>query len=259
MSSEESREIDAARKRLSTAKVQAASASTNMESAKAMMAAAEIMMTNAQSQQASTAKELEEAGEALVEAEKRWEVIDTDEVPNSLEGNNNRRKVPSSPHDNAAGQASAATGRSHASNADISVAAGMDPSSSNVDKIMVEGCGFELGKIIVEGCGLSEVNGTYNRNLTLNLLAAPRYTKRGQWKGRTVNFVIKYSMRWYLGIYGTNGEFEFLYFSDVNPEKLVEGHNWFTTPPESGWRVNWIVDRFGMEPAPQMKVLRQGE
>jgi len=235
MSSEGSREIDAARKRLAAAKTQAASASTNMESAKAMMAAAEIMMTNAQSQIQSSSKELDDATIFLVEAEKRWEVIDIDEVPDSPEEKrkNKRRKVPSLPIvDVTTSQAPAAAIDARASTNAVAVGTA---TSSNVDKV------------IVEGCGLSEVNGTYDKKGLHN--GSPRYIRRGQWEGRTVQFVIRCTAsgkRWRLLVFDTDGNYiELLYKSHGNP----------TNPPKSGWKVK---DK-GVEPAPIMTILPQGE
>ena len=84
--------LEAARKRLSTAKTQATAASTNLESIKQML-------VNAQSMSDAADKEVKDAQTALDEAEKKFEVIDVDgdDDPDPTEGSNKRRKVSLSP------------------------------------------------------------------------------------------------------------------------------------------------------------------
>jgi len=87
MSSEGSREIEGARKRLAAAKTQVSSAKEMMKSVKALLNTAE--------------KEFNEAQTALDEAEKRWEVIDIDmddtDVSKNSSGSNKQRKVSPAP------------------------------------------------------------------------------------------------------------------------------------------------------------------
>mmetsp|Transcript_3874 Transcript_3874/g.6048 ORF Transcript_3874/g.6048 Transcript_3874/m.6048 type:complete len:237 (-) Transcript_3874:82-792(-) len=95
MTSEGSREIEAAKLRLATAEKQASSAVENMDSAKAMEEMAKKNMEIALSQLDASEKEVEEAETFLKEAEKRWEVIDVDSHAKSQENesNNKRRKI----------------------------------------------------------------------------------------------------------------------------------------------------------------------
>ena len=75
MTSEGSREIEAARKRLAAAKTQASAASKNMQSVEEIIAK---MRENAQSLVQSSSREVKEAEAMLEDAEKRWEVIEID-------------------------------------------------------------------------------------------------------------------------------------------------------------------------------------
>ena len=96
MSSEGSREIEAARKRLAAAKAQVTVASNNIEMITKML-------EGAQSQLVTSQKEAKEAEAMLKDAEKRWEVIDVDSDDDSKQGNegsNKRRKVSLSPQGN---------------------------------------------------------------------------------------------------------------------------------------------------------------
>ena len=75
--SEGGREVlEAARKRLATAKTQATAANTNLESIKQML-------VNAQSMSDAADKEVKDAQTALEEAEKKYEVISIDQEPES--------------------------------------------------------------------------------------------------------------------------------------------------------------------------------
>ena len=91
MSSEGSREIEGARKRLDAAKKQVSTAKMMMEQAKAMLNSAQTLSDTAD-------KEFKEAQTALEEAEKRWEVIDidadgTNDASMNDIGSNKQRKV----------------------------------------------------------------------------------------------------------------------------------------------------------------------
>ena len=86
MSSEGSREIEVAKRRLASAKIQAMSATQMMTSAKATLDAlqksidtAKKNVSIAQAQVAHSQKELTDAEQYLKESEKRWEVISIDE------------------------------------------------------------------------------------------------------------------------------------------------------------------------------------
>jgi len=91
MSSEGSREIEGARKRLAAANSQATASSTNLETIKQLLAHAQSMSDAAE-------KEKKDALTALKDAEKRWEVIDIDmddiDASKKDSGSNKQRKVP---------------------------------------------------------------------------------------------------------------------------------------------------------------------
>ena len=95
MSSEGSREIEAARKRLLAAKTQASAASKHKEMIANLMESANSMLDTAE-------KEVTEAKTMLKDAEKRWEVINIDiDSPKKKEGSSNKkRKVSLSPQGN---------------------------------------------------------------------------------------------------------------------------------------------------------------
>ena len=78
MSSEGSREIQAAKKRLAAAKAQARSASENTARATAMLTRAAAAAREARAQAERADKEVEEAASFLAESERRWAVIDVD-------------------------------------------------------------------------------------------------------------------------------------------------------------------------------------
>jgi len=87
MASEGSREIEAAKRRLAAAKLQASSvnqivqsARTTLESLKKSIQAAKKNLQIAETQVEQTRKEVEAAEKYVAESEKRWEVIDIDDV-----------------------------------------------------------------------------------------------------------------------------------------------------------------------------------
>ena len=102
MSSEGSREIEAAKKRLAAAKAQVSGVSdmtkkadAMMEIAKKNMKAAKSMKQQADLMTVAANKEVEDAQKILADAEKRWDVIEIDQEPDITvhEGGNKRRKV----------------------------------------------------------------------------------------------------------------------------------------------------------------------
>ena len=112
MTSEGSREIEAARKRLAAAKTQSSIASTNKTSAKSILEIAKKNMKNVELQLQSADIEVQVAQKMLADAEKRWEVIDIDQQepgPTVInEGSKKRRKVSLSPPHQAIKNTSAA-------------------------------------------------------------------------------------------------------------------------------------------------------
>src|SRR5210317_408437 len=88
MSSEGRHEIESARQRLSAAKKQASAAKTQASAASTNLEAAKLMMENAKSHLEISSKEVDAAKKSLLDAEKRWEVIDIDEEPDEPSLNN---------------------------------------------------------------------------------------------------------------------------------------------------------------------------
>ena len=88
-------EIDAAKKRLATAKATASSASTMMDSARSMAATAKKNEATAESLLNSSSKEVEEAKKLLKEVEKKWMVVDVDEddVDDSPKKNDSKKRL----------------------------------------------------------------------------------------------------------------------------------------------------------------------
>jgi len=199
--SEGGREVlEAARKRLATAKSKVSSSSTNLESIKQML-------VNAQSMYDADEKEYKEAQTALEEAEKKYEVIDVDlddpEPTDNGEGSNKRRKVSLSPqnNNNTTNQAS-----NYASATQNIAAAGSRTNNNVINNSSITAptiTSTSSSTFIVGGCGLSEVNGTYTRvDAKYNHNGAPMYSKQGQWKGNTVVYVIYWrstTKQWCIG------------------------------------------------------------
>mmetsp|Transcript_17190 Transcript_17190/g.37095 ORF Transcript_17190/g.37095 Transcript_17190/m.37095 type:complete len:401 (-) Transcript_17190:162-1364(-) len=269
MASEGSREIDAAKQRLALAKAQASGSSTNMECAKVVMESAKAMMEtakknieNAQSQLERSSKEVTEAEKLLEEAEERWGVIDIDQEPDSPKKKSNykRRKVSPSPQESN----SEASDTSRAS-----VGATARQSNSNTNRDAVEQSSnngeragnltshtADVNEMLVEGCGIAEVNGTFKRVIGALRHSAPVYSKKGNWVGKTVDFVMfrGYSLSessiyckigfWRGDIRSGHGDPRgSLYSSPYNVNS--------TTPPENGWVLSGVLR--GTEPAPQCR------
>ena len=97
MSSEGSREIEAARKRHAAAKAQVSEASEMTEKANAMIEAAKSMKQSANAMTQRATKEVKDAQQMLADAKKQWEIIGIDQQEPDLTVNNvgskKRRKV----------------------------------------------------------------------------------------------------------------------------------------------------------------------
>ena len=269
-----SREIlEAARKRLSTAKTQATAASTNLESVKQML-------VNAQSMSDAADKEVKDAQTALDEAEKKYEVIDIDQEPESptAEGSNKRRKVSLSPQvlavlsqtTSVSTDETSTTVGSQCNNIEVNRSAVNEETSSttastNINKVF-EGCdldslmsndspvssivsnidngAFTISRVLVEGCGHPKVNGIYRKVQGLLHDGAPVYSKIGKWMGSQVTFGI-YRIKsshnyWYIGTFphSINGIISSNYIPFAS--RLYKS-NWNglrrskLVPPENGW------------------------
>jgi len=219
-------EMEAAKKRLAAAKTQASAAAANLISVKEMVAK---MLDSAQALCDTANGEVKEAEKFLAETEKRLEVIDIDQEPNSppKEGNKKRKAVSLSPQPNSNnnnnsststinGTRTTGTGSSNGTNRTagnstnstravstsnngpgIANASFNSSSSSNENTTSAVGQSSHssaipnVDQIIVEECGNEEVNGIYIRVLNDGSPAyTPTYTKRGVWKGQAVTFAI---------------------------------------------------------------------
>ena len=201
MTSEGSREIEAARKRLAAAKTQASAASKNMQSVEEIIAK---MLEGAKQMSDTAEKEVKEAEAMLEDAEKRWEVIeiDADTTDSKNETCKKKRKVSLSPQAgrnniNSSNTAASTVGRSNNGNSifDIrrvdggrmvgqvvgafSAADGLQQRAGNSTTCTAAaGTSNNVDQFLVEGCGVSIFNGVYNRVADVVQEGAPVYCKK---------------------------------------------------------------------------------
>lgn len=244
MASEGSREIKAAKQRLTAAKTQAALA-------KAMSEAAE--------------KEVKAAEECLKGAEKRWEVIDVDysddESHTSMESCKKRRKVSLSPGGRNGDARASADGATVRQTGGTATAVRKETRK----KSQILSC-IKVVKIVVEGCGMSEVNGTYRQDgcITGNQrrirLAedVPVFFKMEEWEGKPVTFVMargKYTNDereyWWIGHLDSAGR----NLDSTRPLYVAHCSAEVQVPPSHGWTVMAGLYGKGVSPAPKLKVL----
>ena len=213
-SSEGSREIEAAQKRLAAAKARAAADAEALESAKeaeksakemaqlakksAVMAEANATSAakstaEAESRLKNSAEDSNEAAKFLQEAEERWNIYTVDDA----EGESRKKQK---------------TG-------------------------VVE-------TIVVEGCGSPEANGTYKRSDRL-FHDVHQYCKKGKWKGEDAKYEIYYnSHEWCIYVDKLRrGSYEYLYSAPQTTDAFAK------MPPENGWKVYY----HGVNPAPKLK------
>lgn len=187
MTSEGSREIEAARKRLTAAKTQASAASKHKEMIAKLMESANEMSNIAN-------EEVKEAETMLKDAEKRWEVIDIEQEPDDSHkknDSNKRRKVSVSPQTNNNNAQSVGVDR-------------LGSANSTADSAITSSSSNEVDQIIVSGCGTSQFNGVYNLVSGFRQYDAPVYTKK-EW-GPSKDCVIyrgfntcRGQVDWYIG------------------------------------------------------------
>jgi len=192
MSSEGSREIEGARKRLAAAK-------TMMDSAKALLD--------------TTEKEFNEAQTALDEAEKRWEVIDIDDdddtnPPKKDSSRNKRRKVSPAPG-------------SSSDNTNMKVKPDRGYNSRGPLSVTVEGCRLpEINGTYNQRKTHKQSASDYLHN------GALMYQRQGvEWKGSKVCFVFyRFENRKTWGIGATGGTASILQ-ADHNSTSLTPPEN----------------------------------
>jgi len=238
--SEGGREVlEAARKRLATAKSKVSVSLKNVQMQ-------QQMLDSLKSMHAADEKEYKEAQTALEEAEKKYEVISIDldddpEPTDKNEGNNKRRKVslsPQSQSNNSNNNANSTAGNNNT--ATENTAAAGSPTNSNMSNSSINAPTITLASsstFNVEGSGLEELNGTYNR-LTATHNGASMYSKQGQWRGNAVVYVLFWdssTKQWYIGHRQ----------QDVDAGRGVTG--WFCrsqpnvsslAPPRNGWSMS---------------------
>mmetsp|Transcript_19239 Transcript_19239/g.41707 ORF Transcript_19239/g.41707 Transcript_19239/m.41707 type:complete len:275 (+) Transcript_19239:2-826(+) len=263
MSSEGCREIEAVEQRLAAAKAQESSASEMMDSANDMLATARKNMESSRNEVKAT--------EALLkDAEKRWEVIDVDASAVGSPTNDSRykrRKVSLSPDGvieargtsarALVGTTTSQTSSSATNSNDIGSgtnrrrAVGVTTSATTNQSNIDNNGSTVVEQMVIEGCGLTEVNGTFQRVEGATCNDLPMYSKKGQWEGSTVDFVMCCYLLglWYIGIWPIGmpmdecGIFsDSLYRSPCNDDGSG-------IPPENGWMV-WCD---GVGPAPKCR------
>ena len=242
-------EIEAAKKRLAASKLRTAAATQNLQTANKTLSSNKIMLSFAkrnvedstknrdvaQTELTHSHKEEEEAAKCLLEAEKRWEVIDVDaDSPEKKK----RRKVSVSPDtttetaddDQTVGVATT-TARS---------AASTRANSASIEK------GQVVTKVEVVECGTLEVNGTYTRAVQSRTgqpqlhEGSPIYKKRGIWNGRAEDFVIyRHNSAWTIGV---SGKAILFYMTAAGQSALA--------PPRNS--SDWTVKDKGVLPPPRM-------
>ena len=286
MASSEGRyEIEAAKLRLAAAKKQVSSAQQLASSTRDMYNDAKkgidnakrtldnakkamdtVTKTNnmAKSQLSASTNEMNEAQSRLAEAEKRWEVIEIDDLDSPKMDDitkSKKRKVSVSPpsRENSNNNDSSSLGVlvavAHAggdirpaagggNNRNRTVTAGQSnsvrrastslssPSSSNNNR---------FDQIIVEGCGNTHVNGTYNRT------PATVYVKLGGLAGATLA-IYRGSFKWFIGTWNVNNNTSHLVHYTSPPNNAM-------VPPENGWIV---ISNSGVLPAPTCRVENSG-
>jgi len=248
-----SREIlEAARKRLSTAKAQATAASTNLASIKQML-------INAQSMSDAADKD---AQTALDEAEKKYEVIDIDDEPETptAEGSNKRRKVSLSPQANNnnililpsfgirrspdgrargrnVGELDIINGTSTARNntipTSISFAAGSSSSNVFTNNLHNNASTSNGDQILFAVPGDPEVSGVYKQENGSLYAGAPVFTKRVRSNTFAIYRVPSNQKYWYIGHWNRNTNSEM-------PSSRLFKSNLYTResrliPPDEGW------------------------
>ena len=292
MASSEGRyEIEAAKLRLAAAKKQVSSAQQLASSTRDMYNDAKRTLDNAKkamdtvtktnnmakSHLSASTNEMEEAQSRLVEAEKRWEVIEIDDLdspkmdditkskkrkvsvsPPSRENNNNNDSsslgvLVAVAH--AGGDIRPAAGGGNNRNRNRTVTAGQSnsarrastslssPSSSNNNR---------FDRIIVEGCGNTHVNGTYHR---AQIVGATVYIKPGGLAGARAFAIFQVGgSYWNIGTWNVNNNTSHLVHYTTRPDYTSPPNN-ALVPPENGWIV---VSNFGVLPAPTCRVENSG-
>ena len=287
MASSEGRyEIEAAKLRLAAAKTQVSSAQQLVSSTREMYNNAKRTLDNAKkamdtvtktnnmakSQLSASTNEMKEAQSRLTEAEKRWEVIEIDDLGSPKKDDditkNKKRKVSVSPpsresnNNNDIGTYVLAAARAGGirpaagggNNRNRTVTAGQSnsvrrastslssPSSSNNNR---------FDQIIVEGCGNTHVNGTYNRSH----VGATVYIKLGGLAGARAFAIFQVGESyWNIGTWNVNNNTSHLVHYTTRPDYTSPPNN-ALVPPENGWIV---VSHFGVLPAPTCRVENSG-
>lgn len=264
-------EIETVKQRLATAEAQAASAALTLDSAKATEESARKMaemakktMQVAQSQLDGSQREVGEALKCLMEAEKRWDVDDLDSQ--KQESCKKKRKVSlslgsvCSSHLATSNEATTRWSNNdsngsaaYQNNVNAAIVA-QSAGTTNITNIRHSNGSNGSSDIIIEGAGTLEVNGIYKRS-DRSYGQAPLYSKKGQFRGKTVQFMVFSRNRyWNIGIWscdiaasgGIHGGYPSATF--YRNHRII---NTTTTEVPSDY---WIIDSgVGTAPAPHCR------
>jgi len=133
------------------------------------------------------------------------------------------------------------------------------------DQILVEGCMFTKSR--VECCPLSNMNGTYYPVARLSKANAPVYSKRGEWKGKAVDLVIRrnkndngwviYHWKGNVNHSGTYAKKRLYTSKDkVDPDRKYHRRyqRYTNVPPPTGWKAKWYhIDGKKLHDEPTLK------
>jgi len=244
-------------------------ANATMETAKRMLELARKSMVTAktnksaaQAQVDSSKREIEEAEKSLKEAETRWEVVEISDEPEELPSRKKRKPSrDSAPRGIDENNDDTARESEASSSATLLAIAANHSSTSSIGQWAAHYCESRNGriassyqgsmpsnstnvqKIVVEGCGMPEVNGIYTF-IDQFCEGKPMYCKIGQQiDGAPSDYgICFYGERWYI----ISGESDFLYKTTQ-----VGGSVHHFLPPENP--KDWCLDDEGKFPLPRVK------
>jgi len=193
--SEGGREIlEAARKRLATAKSQAT--------------AAKQMLVHAQSMYDAAEKERKDAQTALDEAEKKYEVIDIDDEPETptAEGSNKVSLSPQSQSNNNNNIVALPNNETSTTrNNTIPTSIAFTSSSSNAtNNYLSNNSNMGFDRVVVSACGYPGVGGTYKQENGSLYEGAPVFTKQVGSTTFAIYRVPSNQKYWYIGHWNRN-------------------------------------------------------
>ena len=280
------KKINAIKQRLATAKVQASAASkslvaaketknyaeVNMDIAKKMLDSANKDVVLSQNQYDISQKELQDAEKCLADAQASLQAKSADvqkNVSSNLqqpnEDSNKKREAPSAGSDfkredsikkrktteMSSNGTSPVRQTVQLSGSDNSIAQDKEQSASQSTS---SSSPISINQIYIKGCGNAEINGTYNRELTLHN-GAFIYTKNEEvvWHEESVFFSIYRDYNsaatkfvWYIG--NAKHKNMSIFKSDLNVNSAI--------PPQRGWVIAAGTECGGLYPVPYCRHIR---